>query len=292
MKILVANGKMVGLGGSETHTYALARELIRRGHEVSVWAHDWGNLFGLPIVDTPEARYDLILLGQGAKGQGCAEVLAGVRGFKVWTCHGPREGLELPPPGMDAYVAVSEETRDVCQAAGVSARIVRNGVNCDRFRPAEPLPYRPQRVLCLCRGGAARVKVQKACSAGGLAYQVAEGVWEIEERMQASDIVVGLGRAAIEAMACGRAVMVYDERDYYPVPMRVGDGMVTPRTIAKIRTHNFSGRAFGWSLSRHDILEELASYSAGMGEWNRSYALRHFDIRQQAAKYLALMEAS
>jgi hypothetical protein len=50
-----------------------------------------------------------------------------------------------------------------------------------------------------------------------------------------ADIVVGVGRSAIEAMSCGRAVWVYRGS--------AGDGWVTPETCAAIEADGFRGRA-------------------------------------------------
>ena len=53
--------------------------------------------------------------------------------------------------------------------------------------------------------------------------------------LENADIVVGKSRAALDAMACGRAVYLYD--------MFGGDGWVTPDTYAAMEADQFAGQA-------------------------------------------------
>jgi hypothetical protein len=82
--------------------------------------------------------------------------------------------------------------------------------------------------------------------------------------------VFSLGRGAIEAMACGRAVYVYD---------RFGaDGWVTPGSIDEIASCTFSGKRYGRRLTARELVGELKRYDPGMGAENRRLAEDRYDI--------------
>src|SRR3990167_8067335 len=113
MKILVGNNAFSNPGGSETYSYALIEELIRRGHHVEAIAKIGPGIvskkindLGVPVHFKPiSGTFDLILASHSTS----IAMLGNVKGFKVQTCHGIFPSVEQPVPGMNAYVAISEE---------------------------------------------------------------------------------------------------------------------------------------------------------------------------------------
>ncbi|MCX6766045.1 MAG: glycosyltransferase, partial [Candidatus Moranbacteria bacterium] len=80
------------------------------------------------------------------------------------------------------------------------------------------------------------------------------------------DIVVSLGRGAIEAMACGRNVIIYD--------IHGGDGLINEDNFFEIRKNNFSGRRFRINYNVNKFKEEILKYNPRIGEKLRKLVLR------------------
>lgn len=284
MKILLANNHLFQLGGSETFTYTLAKEFERRGHDVDVFAIEKGGLFTLRlnIVDEPADSYDLILVSH----RSCLPRVSRTKGPKIFTSHGVFPELEQPCLGADHYVAISDEVARHLRSKGFDPTVIHNGVDCERFSPRQPLRSNLGRVLCLSQSDQAKSMVKTACAALGIEFFSARGVWEIENLMNDADLVVTLGRGAYEAMACGREVIVFDYRWYIGAPF--GDGIVTIEKYSKMLECNFSGRSYKQEFTVEDLANEFTKYNPMMGEFNRSTALKCFDVRHQADSYLKL----
>lgn len=283
-RILIATNHLDRLGGSETWTYTMAQEFLRRGWDVEVFTLQNGEIADrLPIVENPTGEYDLILINHTT----CLEALEDAKGRKVFTSHGIYPEIEQPEEGADAYVAISEEVQKHMKAKGFEAEIIRNGIDCDRFKPKKKINTKPKKVLCMCQGEEAQANVKKACEELGLEFEeTSSRVWEIEDKINKADIVFTLGRGAYEAMACGRAVIVYDSRPYSP--FKTADGIVTRLNAKKLAQANFSGRTnkLNWTVA--DIKREIKKYKATMGEDNRKIALASFNVKKQAEKYINL----
>ena len=107
--ILVANHHLEKVGGTESYTYALTGELVKKGYNVEYFTFFKGevadrleNDFFVPYMS--RSKYDLILANHNT----CVNYLFG-KGFTIQTCHGIFPELEQPSPHADAYVAISEE---------------------------------------------------------------------------------------------------------------------------------------------------------------------------------------
>jgi len=284
-RVLIATNHLDRLGGTETWTYTMAKEFERRGWLVEVFTLQNGELADkLPVVEKPTGEYDLVIINHNS----CLRALSDVRGKKIFTSHGIYPQLEQPESGADEYVAISEEVKKHMKELGFKATIIRNGVDCERFKPKKKIPAKAKRVLSLCHGEEANENIKKACEEMGLEFDDIGGnrIFEIEEKINNADIVVTLGRGAYESMACGRAVMVYDSRKYSP--FKTGDGMVTEKNVDQISENNFSGRKFKIKMTVADIKREFKKYKPTMGEFNRKYALANFNIKKQAEKYIKL----
>ena len=283
-RILIATNHLDRLGGSETWTYTMAKEFERRGWKVEVFTLQNGELADkLPIVEQATGEYDLILINHTT----CIEALKDAKGKKVMTCHGIFPALEQPVQGADYYVSISEEVHEHMKEKGFEATIIRNGIDCDRFKPKKKIEKKAKRVLCMCQGEEARENVRKACEEIGLEFDdTAERIWDVEGKINKADIVFTLGRGAYEAMACGRAVIVYDSRPYSPT--KTADGIVTRKTAKEIAKNNFSGRRYKIRWTVPDIKREIKKYKQEMGADNRSIALESFNVKKQAEKYINL----
>lgn len=290
MKILLGTHYLAKTGGTESYTYALAMELQRLGHEVEHFAIIWGSVSellaekGVPFMSAE--HYDLIL----ANHTTVVEKLW-PKGFIIQTCHGNIAELEQPSPYADAYVAVSEEVREHLQSKGYQAdAVISNGIDCKRFYPRVPVSPTLTTVLSLCQSDVANDFIRRCCEQAGIKFiqsnKFTDNVWSIEELINKSDLVVGLGRSAYDAMACGRCVLVYDYREY--MGEFLGDGMLTPESIGKSMLCNCSGRASRIKYDEQAFVTEMQKYSPELGVWGRMYALEHLNIEVAVKKYLDL----
>ena len=288
MKILLGTHYLAKTGGTESYTYALATELKRLGHEVEHFANVRGGVSslleekGVPFMSAD--HYDLILANHNTVVD-----KIWTYGFIVQTCHGNIAELEQPSPYADTYVSVSEEVRDHLQSLGFqSAAVIPNGIDCNRFFPKKPVSQTLTTVLSLCQSDVANDFIRKCCDAANVEFlcsnKFTDNVWSIEELINQSDLVIGLGRSAYDAMACGRAVLVYDYREY--MGEFLGDGMLTPETIGKSMYCNCSGRASRMKFDEQTFVEEMQKYSPELAAWSREYALQNLNIEQAVQRYL------
>ncbi len=300
MKILVANNHLVGTGGTENFTYALIKELVSRGHKVEYYcagSHD-GKMAQkieseLGVRFRRALFYDLVLVNHTsmvARLQGA--------GTLIQTCHGVFPALEQPARGADAYVAISREVQLHIEQLGLTSHLILNGIDCNLFYPAKPIASQLSSVLSLCQGDEANSFVEQACERLGVkmleASKFKHNVFNIEELINQADMVVGVGRSLYDAMACGRATLSLDSRDYstrIDGCTVVGDGYLNQDNIERSIEYNCTGRGTGRGFSSVDELEaELRRYRAADGDFMREYALANLNMARNVDCYLAIAQ--
>ena len=296
MKILLTNHHLALLGGTETASYTLALALRDAGHEVSVATVEPG-----AVSEALEKEgFELTVELGGWRGRPFdiihahhnAMALTARYHFPrtpmIFVGHGILPELEQPPSvdlGIGVFAGVSEEVSEAWRANyGIKeVEVVRNAVDCERFRPREPLHSELRRVLVLSNHfpDELRAVVDRACELAGaeVGYTGLEdgAVWNTEETINGADLVISLGRGIVEAMACGRAALVFDWHG--------ADGIVTADNYFETRKHNFSGRRFGHALDAEGLAGELKKYRPAMGDANRALALEHHDIGKAVKRY-------
>lgn len=140
--------------------------------------------------------------------------------------------------------------------------LLPNFVDTARFLPRPPLPQRPQRALLFsnyANDESHLPAVREACRTAGLELDVAgAGVGRILEEPEgvlgSYDIVFAKGKAAMEAMAVGTAVVLCDYAGVGP--------MVTAAEFDWLRDRNFGFEALREPLAAAPILREIARYDA------------------------------
>lgn len=292
MRILITNNHLNRLGGSETFTFTMAKELVERGYQVEVFTFNQGILSNLirefcPVVDAPDRKgYDLMLINHNT----CLRAVQGIPGFKIFTSHGIYPALEQPEHGADAYVAISEEIQQHLRNKGQATTVIHNGIDCRKFKPVKGIHEKLETVLCMCQDPTAMEYVQEACKQLDVKCDFvrypAHLSFKVEEKMNEADLVVSLGRGAYEAMACARSVIVFDMRMYSP--LRTADGIITQENASEILKNNFSGRRFKMEWGVDELVKELKKYDPNIATFNRNFALSTFNIEKQVDKYLLL----
>jgi hypothetical protein len=238
MKIVLANNAFAGVGGRETYLLTVGEQLQRLGHEIMIYAMVCG-----PMADLATARGVPMARESSDLPQSCDVVLAqdaamayelGERWPKtpqVFVAHSPIFDLQLPPlvSGIaGAVVVLCDRVEKRIRAMNVSQEIVRlrQPIDAERLTPRGAPRSRPQRALLLgnyLQADVRRVIVDAWASEGIEVVQVGQPTVESlnpESDIAEADIVVGKGRAILDAMACGRPAYIYD--------MFGTDGWVTP----------------------------------------------------------------
>ena len=295
MKILITNHWLKKLGGSETFTYTLAGELVDRGHDVQLFTNVPGlistrisNDFNIPLIRDPRTRkYDLVL----ANHNSCVKEIYPTKTCIIQTCHGTTPQLEQPSSLADMWVAISEEIRDHLAEIGFESDVIRNGIDCERFKPKQKLNDKPKLVLSLSHSQELNDVLKPLFESRGIRFgalnKFKNPVWNVEEYINAADMVISLGRGAYESMACGRPVLVLDHRPYQDM---LGDGLITEKNIGRLLYTNCSGRAFKNKDIKQMVDFALSNYKPSLGDWCRDFALENLNIKHQVQKYINLYE--
>ncbi|MDA0316232.1 MAG: UDP-glycosyltransferase [Bacteroidetes bacterium] len=285
--ILIANHQLKFVGGSETFTYTLIEALKNKGYSVEYFTFFKGITSdkiekNLSVNFMSKKRYDLIL----ANHYTCVRYLSR-KGPIIQTCHGIFPKLEKPSPYADGFVSISEEIKSHIFKKGFKSVLILNGINCTRYNIKTSINRELKNVLSLSQSTVANAKIESVCKEIGVNFKKLNKhinpIWNVEDLINEADLVVGLGRSAYEAMACGRPVVIYDERDYNSSK---ADGYMTTDLISKCVANNCSGRYFNYKFSKTDLIESFQSYNPADGDSMRNYALTYFNIDKTIEQYL------
>lgn len=186
---------------------------------------------------------------------------------------------------------MSEETRDhLVRRHGVAEHevaIVRNGIDLDRFQARAPVAAHPRRALILSNymPGEQRAQIRRVCHGLGITVRevgARDALWAVEDELNWADLVFGLGRSALEAMACRRLVVVYDYNG--------GDGLVTLERFELLRRRNFSGRTHARHFTEAELTTEIAAYDPAIAEGVYAFIARDHDVRVMVSQLVGLYE--
>lgn len=303
MKILITNFFLENYAGSELYTYDLAKTLTDLGHEVVVFTPHLGEVskriqdLSITVVDSLESiknqKIDII----HAHHNICAILARSAfpRAPMVFLSHGVIPELEHNPSidlGISHYIAVSEEVRE-SQIENESVdpgkiTIVRNFVDTDRFKSVKYINDQIKNVLVISNyyRGLHRRVIEKACSEMKLNLEVVGGqiksVWEVEKFINNADLVISLGRGALEAMACNREVIIYDYNG--------SDGLIRKENYHEVRKNNFSGRRYANHYSVEELVKEMKKYNPVEAKKNRDIILKHHEINSVVEKMIKMYQ--
>lgn len=286
MRILVATNHLEKTGGTECYTYAIIQELLKQGYDVEYFAFQLGDVAkrieALGVKFRSHIFYDLIIANHNNVVNHLYK-----RGFIIQTCHGTLMQLEQPSKKADAYVAISQEVHDYLTSKGFSSTIIKNGIDCNRFSPLNPIRKKLTTVLSLCQSNQANDIVKEACSRIKVHFEKAnkfeENDWNIEIKINQADLVIGIGRSAYDAMACGRTIISFDSRNY---SSSYGDGYINATNIDESISNNCSGRTFRIKFNVEALVNEMNKYNAKDGDFLRKYALSNLNITSVVQKYI------
>jgi hypothetical protein len=277
VRILLTNTTLAHRTGSELYVLEVARALRERGHQPVAWSPIVGELAaefrasGIPVADDL-AAIPALLGGAPPEilhGQHHLETMTALLYFPgtpgIFVCHGALPWEEAPPrfPRLYRYVAVDEPTAERLRAAETAEeriRTVLNFVDLARFLPRPPLPPRPRRALVLSNNASEATflpAVRAACAAAGIVLDVsgiASGrpAAQPEALLPGYDLVFAKGRAALEALAVGCAVVLCDAAGSGP--------LVTKTEVDSLRRLNFGFRTLTQAVEPQGLSRQIARY--------------------------------
>ncbi len=272
MRILLTNNSLSSYTGTETWTYAMAKELSKE-HDVTILTLGVGVMADkvseiCPVVTRYSGEYDFAIVNHSTMLELLPSSLP-----KVFTSHSSIFDIEKAPDNVES----------VCINERVGSPVIRNGVDTGRFKPTN-INKELKNILYLSNpvysGG---MKLVMEATDGYNLITIDEQCFEIERYIDKADLVISLGRGAIESMSAGKNVIYGDWRnDWASSFMSVG--MVTKNTFNDFKE--------GWAFNNlipftaEDLRKEFDKYSYDRGEWLREKVLENFNIEKTAKQYL------
>ena len=296
MKILVATNHLDKLGGTETFTYTFLKELKKKNdYYVEYFSFHLGETSikieeDLKIKFMSLDSYDVIF----ANHTTCVEYLRLL--FKsevliIQTCHGIFPELEQPSEYADYHVSISEEIQKELENKGFQTEVILNGIDCERFRSIKPIKKKVKKILSLCQSEEANKILEDSCKELLIDFiffnKHDNPTWDIEKKINDVDLVVGIGRSAFEAMACGRPIIIYDNRSYFP---SYSDGYLNRENIINSLKNNCSGRYYKKKLNKKGIINEINKYNENDGEFLLDFSRKNLNIKYNCIKYIDLLD--
>lgn len=301
LRVLITCYELDIRAGSQLYTRDVAETLREMGHSPVVFSPRPGEVAaemrsrGVAIID------DLDLLGgppDVIHAQHHREAMEALLRFPnvpaLFVCHGWLPWQEAPPrfPSLHGYVAVDSLRRDrlVLEHGIPESRItiLHNFVDLDRFQPRPPLPDRPRRALLFSNQGGPHTfapAVERACAAAGLELTVVgraseRPVARPETLLPSYDLVFARGRAALEAMATGAAVILCDLDGSGP--------MVDPGNFEALRDLNFGLGALRPPVDEERLLAEIGRYDSERAARVRDRVRSEHGRREAVARLVGL----
>jgi hypothetical protein len=273
LHIIITNAFIENWSGSELYVRDLATELIKRGHTPIIYSPRLGKLAeelrskSIPVVkelNSIGAEPDLI------HGQHHLETMTALSHFPstpaVFFCHGWLPWEETPPfhPRIIQYVTVSDALHDrlvyECGIPAEKVTTILNFVDLERFRPRPPLPASPKRALVFSNQvneSNSLGVVRESCARSGMGMDVigygsGNPSYNPEAQLGNYDIIFARGRAALEGLAIGAAVICCD--------LEGAGQMVTSQNLEWLRRNNFGIRVLNRPITADILSAEIQRY--------------------------------
>jgi hypothetical protein len=275
MKVLFTNAGLRNRAGTELWVRDVALALLRRSHTVAAYSTVLGEVAdelrdaGVVVVDRLEA---LPWEPEVIHGHHHAETMTALVHFggvpAIYVCHGVAPWQEAPPlhPRVMRYVAVTELVREMAvKRHGVPPErlsLMLNFVDLEEFPLRADLPDRPRRALLFSNQATPESlypEVSEGCRRCGLELDaVGRGMGNPTSRpgdiLGRYDLVFAVGRAALEALACGTAVIVCGAEGMGP--------LVDTGQLDRLRRLNFGIAASTAALTPEEVARQIGRYDA------------------------------
>lgn len=300
MKILLTNNALGRREGSESYLETIAHEFRRLEHEVVFFSPRLGEFAttlrdrGFDVVESPRdlaTDFDVIH-GQHITAVGLVRERMPSTPL-VFACHSTFIPIEDPVAAVDAaaFVAFNDMTlsRLKAHAATVGRPVfrLRQPVHLS-FAEGQrsPLSDVPRTAVVVSRRmTSVEDQVAAVFRARGIEFvrvgSPGTEAADARERMLTSEIVIGIGRTVLEAMAMGRATMVLDQA--------TTGGWVTTETYPHLEADGFTGLQSPPASSVDRMLDE---YTPALGVAARRLAVRHHSAQRHATRLVEIYQSA
>jgi hypothetical protein len=301
VRVLLGHIKFADFAGTETYMFTVAQALERLGHEAIIYGEHGG-----PMAEFARSRGVTVIDNAGRLPADCGAAIAqdaalahefagrypdAARLMVVHSAY-PLQTPPVPAGVLDAVIVLNDRLQRYAQALASPAPVVRlrQPVNVRRFsqRGTHRGRHKRLRVLALNNhpDGPHRPLLTEACRRADVELlevgALAEPSPTPEHEITGADAVITLGRGALEAMSCARAVYVHGPAG--------GDGWVTPDAYPEMEGDGFSGRATPLRVDIDQLASDLAGFDEGMGSQNRDLVWMHHSSDVHAAKLVELID--
>ncbi|WP_344303055.1 hypothetical protein [Nocardioides bigeumensis] len=302
MKILMTNHALHARGGSESYLETVSTELRKLGHEVCFYSPSCGAMAeslragGFTVHDdVGDVPVDIdVIHGQHASAVGLVRTRL-PRTPLVFVCHSWLvNSLEDPVVELAAaaHVVFNDLTlrrvRAHAAGAGVPVHRLTQPVSVSFGDGARsPVSEVPRRAVAVSRRMITLpARLAAACAELGIEFSWVGGPDSDEadarHSMFAADLVIGMGRTALEAMAAARPVLVMDEA--------FNAGWVTDASYLAIEADGFTG--IEAPRAEPDLVRLLGQYDAALGTLGRKLVSRHHLAQHHAARLVEVYTAA
>ncbi len=273
LRILITNNTLGNRAGTELYVLDVATSLLARGHTPVAYSATLGEVAlelrsaTIPVIDDLDS---MALPPDIIHGQHHLETMTALLRFPgvpaVYFCHGWLPWEEAPPrfPRILRYVAVDNTCRDrLVYEHGIPEdriQVLLNFVDLERFKARGPLPPRPNRALVFSNSASEHTYVRTiraVCKRANIQVDViglaTDNVLARPEAVLGDyDLVFAKGRAALESLAVGAAVVLCDSKGIGP--------LVTAGEFDRLRSLNFGIRTLRDQVSEDVIAQRIAQY--------------------------------
>ncbi|MCB0829194.1 MAG: hypothetical protein KDB62_10350 [Solirubrobacterales bacterium] len=297
MRIVIGLEDFSSFAGTETYARTVAAELQRLGHEVIVHAATTGPIAdqvreqGIEVVESETelpATCDAVLSQDAASAFSLAGRYPGAR--RLMVCHSDYFMSQSPPqlPGVcDAVIVMNDRVGRFVESlgspgGGVPVIRMTQPVDLKRFGVRGKRTGGPRRALILGNylTPDRASDLDAVCRQAGLEPVIRGAtttpVANPEQVIADADLVIGLGRCIVEAMAGRRAAFVHG--------IAGSDGWVTADSYAALESDGFGGTATDLVHDRDRLAADLAGWDPEMGAVNRQIATGRHDSAAHAVE--------
>jgi len=273
MKILLTNISLKNYQGTESWTYAMAKELSKE-HEVTVFTKELGLMsdkieeLGVKVVQSGAGDYDFALINHN-------NFWKEVKCPKLFTSHSNFLPIEQPTREMgDDWIGVNEY---------ICPRVIRNGIDLERFKPTK-INKELKNILYLSNPTYSKGKdfIREVFKDYNV-ITLDEQTFDINEYIDKADLVISYARGAIESLVSGKKVIYGDWR--HDTNCFMGYGMITEDNYELFK--NGDMRKNLRKMDADTLLAETSLYDPLNCLSERSR--QDYDIKKTTKEYIRLI---
>lgn len=302
MRIVHGMESLGGNNGAQSYMLTVADQQQRNGHEVWIYSEIAGEgsdqaiarglRVAIGVSDLAEA-FDVFFAHDTVVSLELLDARPAVPQLFVW--HGNLFDVNVQPQldgAIKRVVTLSSSASRRFDGLAIRPPLVelRQPINVTEFQSQGAIRKQDPRVLALSNylTGKQLAIAREACKQAGLEFRLigqhGEGpTLRPQDAINDADIVLGKGRVVLEAMACGRAVYVYD--------IFGGDGWVTNESHERLDSSNFSGATTKKEVGPQELAADLRQYDPDMGGVCRQLAISEHNVTKHVSDLNATCEA-